>query len=159
VVKTEIGNETVCFKRERSNYRLPAIISCQYIRTLYDVVGPEEDDAQAESALTTEDPPCMVFEWMEHDLRTVPSEQFRQNLHLPKIVAKSVLSALEVLKTEYGAVHTGAVIVFLVCDSSMADGLDINPNNVFLSGINGPSPMVKVGDLGNSQLLPQQRYE
>lgn len=98
----------------------------------------------------------MVFEWMEHDLRTVPSNQFRQNSDLPKIIAKSVLSALVLLKTQYSAVHTGEYIVFLVCDLLTADGLDINPNNIFLSGINGPSPIVKVGDLGNSKPLSQQ---
>jgi len=155
VVKTEIGPEKTCLERERSNYKLPAIISCQYIRTLYDVVGPDGDDAQVESASMTEDPPCMVFEWMEHDLRTVPSDQFRQNSDLPKIIARSVLSALVLLKTQHSAVHTGKYNVFLVCDLSTANGLDINPNNIFLSGINGPSPIVKVGDLGNSIPLPQ----
>ncbi len=53
----------------------------------------------------------MVFEWMEHDLRTVPSNQFRQNSRLPKIIAKSVLLALALLKTQYGAVHTGECLV------------------------------------------------
>ena len=33
---------------------------------------------------------------------------------------------------------------------------DINPNNVFLSGINGPSPVAKLGDLGNSKHVPDQ---
>lgn len=155
MVKTERGPEKTCLKRERNNYKLPAIILCQYIRTLYDVVGPDEDVAQVDSESMTEDPPCMVFEWMEHDLRTVPSDQFRQNSNLPKIIAKSVLSALVILKTQYGAVHTGECIVSLVYGLSTADGLDINPNNIFLSDINGPSPVVKVGDLGNSEALPQ----
>jgi hypothetical protein len=38
----------------------------------------------------------------------------------------------------------------------MAKRLDINPNNIFLSGINGPSPVVKVGDLGNGEYLLDQ---
>ena len=33
------------------------------------------------------------------------------------------------------------------------DFLDINPNNIFLSDIDSPSPIVKVGDLGNSEFL------
>ena len=39
--------------------------------------------------------------------------------------------------------------------SSMAgtDSLDINPNNIFLSDIDSPSPIIKVGDLGNSEFL------
>ena len=28
------------------------------------------------------------------------------------------------------------------------DCVDINPNNIFLSNIHGPAPVVKVGDLG-----------
>ncbi len=38
----------------------------------------------------------------------------------------------------------------------MAKRLAINPKNVFLSGINGPSPVVKVGDLGNGEYLLDQ---
>ena len=111
-----MGPEKICLERERSSYQLPAILSCQYIRTLYDVVGTDGDDAHVESASMTEDPPCMVFEWLDHDLRTVPSDRFRQNSVLPRIIAKSVLSALALLKTQYGAVHTGAYLVFsLVC--------------------------------------------
>lgn len=44
---------------------------------------------------------------MDHDLRSVPSHQFRENSNLPKIIAKSVLSALAILKTEYNAIHSG----------------------------------------------------
>ena len=33
------------------------------------------------------------------------------------------------------------------------DLLDINPNNIFLSDIDSPSPIIKVGDLGNSEYL------
>lgn len=111
VVKTEIGPEKICLKRERGNYRLLAVASCQYIRSLYDVVGPDGDDVQVKNTSTTEDPLCMVFEWMEHDLRTVPSDQFRQNSNLPKIIAKSVLSALALLKSQANAVHTGERLV------------------------------------------------
>ena len=111
MLKTEIGPEKTCLRRELSNYRLPAVASCQHIRTLYDVIGPDGEDAQNESISRTGDPLCMVFEWMEHELRTVPSDQFRQNSNLPKIIAKSVLLALALLKTQYGAVHTGECLV------------------------------------------------
>ena len=30
---------------------------------------------------------------------------------------------------------------------------DVSPNNVFLSGVSGPSPVVKLGDLGNCNFL------
>ena len=90
---------------------LPAVASSQHIRTLHDVVGPDKDGVHAESTSRTKDPLCLVFEWMEHDLRTVPPDQFRKNSNLPKIIAKSVLLALVLLKTQYGAVHTGECVV------------------------------------------------
>ena len=106
-MKTELGNEKTCFKRERDNYKLPAVASCQYIRTLYDVIGQDQDGAQGDDISATDDPPCMVFEWMEHDLRIVTSDPFRDHSNLPKIIAKSILSALAVLKTQFNAIHTG----------------------------------------------------
>jgi hypothetical protein len=93
-VKTEVGPERICLKREYDNYQLPAVASCQYIRTLCDVVKPYRDETQVGDASTTDYPLCMVFEWMEHDLWTLPSDQFRENSNLPRAIAKSVLSAL-----------------------------------------------------------------
>ena len=107
VVKTEAEPEKPSLERELSNYRLPGIASCQHIRALYDVIGPDEDDTQTDNASTTEDPLCIVLEWMDLDLRSLPADEFRRQLNLPKIVAKSVLSALAVLKTQYNAIHTG----------------------------------------------------
>ena len=106
VAKTKLGPEKTCLRRERDNYNLPAVTSCQYIRTLYDVVGQDVDAVQ-NSGTAADDALCLVFKWMEHELQTVPSDEFRQNSNLPKIIARSVLSALALLKTEYNAVHTG----------------------------------------------------
>jgi serine/threonine protein kinase len=47
-----------------------------------------------------------------------------------------------------------SLFFLFVCDILMAKRLDINPNNVFLSSIDTPSPVVKVGDLGNSEHSP-----
>lgn len=84
---------------------LPAISSSQYIRKLYDVVPSADCDNTNHAA--TSDPFCLVFEWMDHDLRTVPSQKFRGNAMLPKATSKSILSALALLKTEFNAIHTG----------------------------------------------------
>ena len=118
-MKTELGPQKICLKRERDNYGLPAIASCQYLRTLYDVVGPG-DSAQGDTTSTTGDPLCLVFEWMKHDLRTVPSNKFRENSIIPKIIAKSILSALAFLKKEFNAIHTGG------CFSSPKDQPQLN---------------------------------
>ncbi|KAJ9394249.1 hypothetical protein DTO282F9_8816 [Paecilomyces variotii] len=131
VVKTELGPEKICLKRERDNYRIPAITSCKYIRELCDVISSDSKELRAEKADSAINSLCLVFEWMDHDLRTVPSFEFRSNSDLPKIISKAVLSALALL-SQFNAVHT-----------------DINPNNIFLSNIRGTSPIVKVGDLGN----------
>ncbi|CAD6441363.1 42af014d-f82e-49a6-9a4e-116853ca4dfa [Sclerotinia trifoliorum] len=73
----------------------------------------------------------LFFEWVENDLKSVPSSQFRTG-HLPKIVAKSVLEALALIQEKFKAIH-----------------IDVNPNNIFLSSIREPEPVVKLGDLGN----------
>lgn len=52
-------------------------------------------------------------------------------------MARSILEALAVFEDENG-VHT-----------------DVNPNNVFLSVVTGPSPVVKLGDLGNCKFSGQ----
>lgn len=77
----------------------------------------------------------MVFEWLDTDLWQLPSKPFRSGSELPRTVARSILEALAVFDGEEG-VHT-----------------DVNPNNVFLSGVNSPSPVVKLGDLGNCKFL------
>jgi len=98
---------------------------------MIDLIG--HDDQQKPSQL-----PCMVFEWMDTDLWQLPSKRFRSRPQLPRIVARSILEALVVMNSENG-VHA-----------------DVNPNNVFLSGVEGPSPMVNLGDLGNCRFSSKQ---
>ncbi|KAJ9296735.1 hypothetical protein DTO271G3_4934 [Paecilomyces variotii] len=107
VVKTELGPEKICLNREQNNYRIPAIRSCKYIRQLRDVIGSDSKELREEKADSDSviNPLCLVFEWMDHDLRTVPSFEFRSNSDLPKIISKAVLSALALL-SEFNAVHT-----------------------------------------------------
>jgi len=56
-------------------------------------------------------------------------------LKASKIVAKSVLEALATFH-DLNGVHT-----------------EVNPNNIFVSGIHDPYPIVKLGDLGNRTLV------
>lgn len=127
VVKTEIDPEQFWLKRERYNHSLPAVASSHHIRRLFDVIKSEDKTDQSNA----HDSFCLVLEWMDHDLSKVCSEPYRSQSKLPRVIAKSILSALAVLKSEYNAIHT-----------------DINPNNVFLSGLSQPFPVVKIGDLG-----------
>lgn len=94
-------------KREHANHNLPTVVSSPYIRALSDVVTIDNGDAQILNDSETETSLYLVVEWMENDLRTVPSDRYRENSSLPKVIARSVLSALALLKTEYNAIHTG----------------------------------------------------
>jgi hypothetical protein len=91
------------FNRERSNYELPRMASCKTIRALRDVIGFDSQKSF--------EPQCMVFEWMDQDLRTVPYSGFRSNSELPRVIARSVLERLTFLKETYGAFHSGIITV------------------------------------------------
>lgn len=108
MVKTAVGSTKKALRRERNNYLIPGIRSSPYIRSHWDILEPysSDDTAQADEMATA--PPGMVFEWMEYDLWQVSSERYRQDSILPKVIARSVLSALALLKTQYDAIHTGA---------------------------------------------------
>lgn len=96
-------------RRERINYLIPGIRSSPYIRRHYDILRRDsasvEDHGQVDETAIA--PLGMVFEWMDYDLWHVPSERFRQDSVLPKVIARSVLSALALFKTQYNAIHTG----------------------------------------------------
>ena len=64
-----------------------------------------------------------------------PSKPFQSSTELPRIVVRAALG---------------------VCDDEDGVHTDVNPNKVFLSRANGPSPVVKLGDLGNCKLLPTE---
>ena len=92
------------------NHKLSSVAACQYIRSLHGVVEAEIDQEEGNGNSSTSNPP-LVFEWMEHVLAKLPSDAFRKNSDLPRIIAKSVLSALAVLKTQFNAIHTGAYLL------------------------------------------------
>ncbi|KAF2873062.1 kinase-like domain-containing protein [Massariosphaeria phaeospora] len=122
MVKTAAtADEKMCLRREYRNYRIEDIASSPYIRALCDTVSDEDQDS----------PSCLVFEWMDYDLRSVTAPEFRSNPRLPRAVSTAVLSVLRVLKT-LNAVHT-----------------DVNPNNIYVAHIDGNAPVAKLGDLGN----------
>src|ERR1700712_1887283 len=89
------------FNRERNNYELPHMASCRTIRALRDVIGFDPQKPF--------EPQCMVFEWMDQDLRTVQYSSFRSKPALPRVIAKSVLETLAFLKETYGAFHSGTI--------------------------------------------------
>ena len=124
------------YNRERRCYTFNTIARSPYIRAMLELIGHDES-----SENVAQQPQCMVFEWMDTDLWQLLSKPFRTNSRLPQIVARSVLEALVVFDGE-GGVHT-----------------DVNPNNVFVSGANEPSPIVKLGDLGNCKILDTLHYQ
>ncbi|KAH9862808.1 hypothetical protein J1614_010901 [Plenodomus biglobosus] len=123
MVKTAVTEgEKMCLTREYHNYGINEISSSPFIRALRDTIWSKPDQ---------DGPSCLVFEWMDQDLESVPAPTFRGSPKLPKVVSKAVLSALSVFKT-LDAVHT-----------------DISPNNIFVSDAIENSPVAKLGDLGN----------
>ncbi|KAK2784853.1 hypothetical protein FQN53_008186 [Emmonsiellopsis sp. PD_33] len=117
--------------RELEAHELPAIKSSPRIRQAIDVIekGETEDWSPSQPSVNRR----LVLEWMDTDLwHARPFGKPFSNPKLPQIVARSILEALCVFH-EMRGVHT-----------------DINPNNVFLSGLETPTPRVKLGDLDNA---------
>ena len=108
--------ERMALVREYEIYEGPGPVKTNpFIRKLHDVIGPwemVEERGRAGFDKTSEDPPCLVFEWMEHTLWNVRAEQYREKSVLPKIIARSVLEALDVFASA-NAMHTGLLPLLL----------------------------------------------
>lgn len=85
----------ISLKREFALYQQRPIASCPHIRTLHDLVGSFDSPR---SILTEEDTPCLVLEWMENDLRSISRKKFREKPNILKVIARSVLCTLAMLK-------------------------------------------------------------
>lgn len=59
-MKTELGPEKICLKRELENLKLPAISSSRFIRTLYDVIDHGAGDAQSSNMQESDSMMCLV---------------------------------------------------------------------------------------------------
>ena len=108
--------ERMALVREYEIYEGPGPVKTNpFIKKLHDVIGPwemVEERGRAGFDKTSEDPPCLVFEWMEHTLWDVRAELYRENSVLPKTVARSVLQALVVFASA-NAMHTGLLSLLL----------------------------------------------
>ncbi len=102
--------ERMALAREYEIYEGPGPVkSSPFIRKLHDVIGPwemVEGRGRAGFDKSSEDPPCLVFEWMEHVLWNVRAEHYRHDSLLPKMIARSVLEALDLFASA-NAIHTG----------------------------------------------------
>lgn len=81
-----------------------------YIRKLRDITGQWEMDpvgrGRARFDKPSDDPPCLVFEWMDQVLWSVRAEPYRDKSVLPKAIARSILEALDLFKSA-NVMHTG----------------------------------------------------
>lgn len=102
--------ERMALVREHEIYEGPGPVKTSpFIRKLHNVVGQwemVEERGRAGFDEASKDPPCLVFEWMEHVLWNVRPELYREKSVLPKLIARSVLEAL-VLFASANAMHTG----------------------------------------------------
>ena len=144
--------ERMALSREYEIYEGPGPVkSSPFIRKLHDVVGQwemVEKRGHAGFDKPSEDPPCLVFEWMDHVLWNVRSEPYRENSVLPKAIARSVLKLLNVFVSA-NAMHIGQLYRLLQSLLMILTTSDVNPNNIFLSNIDSAYPMINLGDLGN----------
>ncbi|KAF2254518.1 kinase-like protein [Trematosphaeria pertusa] len=130
VIKTTSEKKILdMLKREHDSYMNPAVRSSSHFRAMYDAINDY-------NSLTNETPYCLAFEWMDCTLKEVSSKSHRRNSALHKSISRAVLGALADLKSQR-LVHT-----------------DIKNDNIFISSLDGPSPVVKLGDLGLSILRP-----
>ena len=102
--------ERMVLTREYEIYEGPGPVKTNpFIRKLHDVVGHWEmvdERGRAGFDKSSEDPPCLVFEWMDDVLWNARAEPYRENSVLPKVIARSVLKALDLFATA-NAMHTG----------------------------------------------------
>lgn len=108
--------ERMALNREYEIYEGPGPVKTSpVIRKLHDVVGQwemVEERGRARFDKPSEDPPCLVFEWMDHVLWNVRAEPFRERSVLPKVIARSVLEALDLFASA-NAMHTGQLYQLL----------------------------------------------
>ena len=108
--------ERMALVHEYKIYQGPSPVKTNpFIRKLHDVIGPwemVEGHGRAGFDETSEDPPCLVFEWMEHTLWNVRAEPYRERSVLPKTIACSILLALDVFASA-NATHTGLLFLLL----------------------------------------------
>ncbi|KAF3491895.1 uncharacterized protein GIQ15_01412 [Arthroderma uncinatum] len=125
-----VAIKDLVLERELRVHQHPAILGCKYIRQAVDVIekGKLEDWSPSPLSVSKR----MALEWMDTDLWLLrPYGKPFSNPKLPAIVTKSILEALVVFQNTNG-------------------GLDVNPNNIFLSNLESPTPIVKLGDLDNA---------
>ncbi len=137
--------EQVAFRREFRNYQRPDIASCPQVRTLYDVIPTD----CTQGSVDTEVPSCLVFEWMETNLCSLPSYLWRDKHTMIRTILHSVLSALCVMK-DLGAIHTGITCNRSSRKHTLTRDPDVNPNNILISNLDSCTPTAKLGDLGTS---------
>ncbi|KAF2811180.1 kinase-like protein [Mytilinidion resinicola] len=124
VIKT--SSEKIILKTLKNEYNRhmnPAIRSSKHFRAMYDAVD-------IHNSSTNENPYCLAFEWMDCTLKDVCSGSHGRNSALHKNISGAVLGALADLESQQ-LVHT-----------------DIKNDNILISDLDGPSPVVKLGDLG-----------
>lgn len=91
--------------REYRNYQIPSIASSPYVRRMYEAIGFSNGQGENSSSNSVHSP-CLILEWLDTDLWHVSSKAFRNNAELPKLICRSVLSALATFG-KHGKAHTG----------------------------------------------------
>ncbi|KAH7360307.1 kinase-like domain-containing protein [Rhexocercosporidium sp. MPI-PUGE-AT-0058] len=107
------------FRNEEEMYKKDFIRDCAQIRSFMELIEDPKDGTR-----------IMVYEWMDWPLSEVKAGPYITGSDLPRLIAKSVLEALDVLHS-HSLTHS-----------------DVHERNIFLSAINTERPIIKLGDLG-----------
>lgn len=102
VIKTTDSARWESLKREYNQHVKSYIQSSTYFRQMCDTINPENA-----TTWSSENPFCLVLEWMETTLAQLPPESYYQN---PLIVYKIFEALLEgsAQLARHGQVHSGA---------------------------------------------------
>ena len=128
--------ERMALVRQYESMRGPVLSRpTRSLKKLHGVVGQWDMAAERGRAgfdKTSEDPPCLVFEWMEHVLWNVREEPYRERSVLPKIDCPFGSKSTRyfcICKCDAYRLALSALAVTLV----VLVRSDVHPNNILLS--------------------------
>jgi serine/threonine protein kinase len=137
------------FLNEANTYQHDCIARSPYIRSQREYINTNECN-------------CLILEWMDNTLWETKDASIEAKARVFTTVAKSCLEALAIFQDidEVGeCVHGGRQTQMplwhslLLRSNNRSQSLDLNPNNILISGFSKSTTIVKVADLGWSESL------
>ncbi|KAL9123799.1 MAG: hypothetical protein Q9217_006810 [Psora testacea] len=140
IVKTANWDRYPWLERERDAYRRPSIRNSPHIRRMYDEINDFQrakdfEDKAAFKDAVEKQPYCLVLEFMSTTLKELDPEKYKNNLLFMAALFRGMIEGTQDIK-KAGIKNNDAVWT------------DAKPENMLCSDVDGPSPVVKISDLG-----------